>query len=49
MLMQMMSAGGDGRRIIAAIARALGAGRRADADALVLHAPPSPSVSGFCS
>jgi putative MATE family efflux protein len=38
MLMQMMSAGAMGGGISAAIARALGAGRRADADALVVHA-----------
>jgi putative MATE family efflux protein len=38
MLMQMMSNGGIGGGVSAAIARALGAGRRADADALVLHA-----------
>ena len=38
MLMQMMSAGAVGGGISSAIARALGAGRRADADALVLHA-----------
>ena len=38
MLMQMMSAGAMGGGIAAAIARALGGGRRADADALVLHA-----------
>src|SRR2546426_4052365 len=38
MLMQMMSAGGMGGGISSAIARALGAGRRADADALVVHA-----------
>ena len=38
MLMQMMSAGAMGGGISSAIARALGAGRRADADALVLHA-----------
>src|SRR5438445_1582060 len=38
MLMQMMSAGGVGGGISSAIARALGAGRRADADALVVHA-----------
>ena len=38
MLMQMMSAGAMGGGISAAIARALGAGRRADADALALHA-----------
>jgi putative MATE family efflux protein len=38
MLMQMMSAGAVGGGISSAIARALGAGRRADADALPLHA-----------
>src|SRR5881398_1017220 len=38
MLMQMMSAGAIGGGISSAIARALGAGRRADADALVVHA-----------
>ena len=38
MLMQMMSGGAMGGGISAAIARALGAGRRADADALVVHA-----------
>ncbi len=38
MLMQMMSAGAMGGGISAAIARALGAGRRNDADALVVHA-----------
>jgi putative MATE family efflux protein len=38
MLMQMMSAGAIGGGISSAIARALGAGRRADADALTLHA-----------
>src|SRR5256712_9801706 len=38
MLMQMMSAGAMGGGIASSIARALGAGRRADADALVLHA-----------
>ncbi|MBI3516489.1 MAG: MATE family efflux transporter [Proteobacteria bacterium] len=38
MLMQMMSAGAMGGGIAAAIARALGAGRRADADALAIHA-----------
>jgi len=38
MLMQMMSAGAMGGGISAAIARALGAGRRADANALALHA-----------
>ena len=38
MLMQMMSAGAIGGGIASSIARALGAGRRADGDALVLHA-----------
>jgi Na+-driven multidrug efflux pump len=38
MLMQMMSQGAMGGGIASAIARALGAGRRDDADALVLHA-----------
>jgi putative MATE family efflux protein len=38
MLMQMMSQGAMGGGISSAIARALGAGRREDADALVLHA-----------
>ena len=38
MLMQTMSAGGMGGGVASAIARALGGGRRRDADALVLHA-----------
>jgi Na+-driven multidrug efflux pump len=38
MLMQMVSAGAMGGGISSAVARALGAGRRAEADALVLHA-----------
>ena len=38
MLMQMMSAGAMGGGIASAIARALGGARRADADALALHA-----------
>jgi putative MATE family efflux protein len=38
MLMQMMSAGAMGGGISSAIARALGGGRRDDADSLVLHA-----------
>jgi putative MATE family efflux protein len=38
MLMVTMSAGGVGGGIASAIARALGAGRRADANALVVHA-----------
>jgi hypothetical protein len=37
MMMQMLSAGAMGGGISSAIARALGAGRRLDADALVLH------------
>src|SRR5262245_27445827 len=38
MLMQMMSGGAVGGGISSAVARALGAGRRDDADALALHA-----------
>lgn len=38
MLMQMLSGGAVGGGISSAIARALGSGRRADADGLVLHA-----------
>jgi Na+-driven multidrug efflux pump len=38
MLMQMMSAGAMGGGISSAVARALGAGRRADPDALAFHA-----------
>ena len=38
MLMQMMSAGAMGGGISSAVARALGGGRRADANALVVHA-----------
>jgi putative MATE family efflux protein len=38
MLMQMISAGAMGGGISSAIARAIGAGRREDADSLVLHA-----------
>src|SRR2546426_5066975 len=38
MLMQTMSAGGMGGGVAAAIARALGAGRREDASRLVAHA-----------
>ncbi|WP_043363946.1 MATE family efflux transporter [Belnapia sp. F-4-1] len=38
MMMQMLSGGAVGGGIAAAVARALGAGRREDADALVLHA-----------
>src|SRR5258708_38399061 len=38
MLVQMISAGAMGGGISSAIARAMGAGRRDDADALVMHA-----------
>jgi putative MATE family efflux protein len=38
MLMTMMSNGGIGGGVSSAIARAIGAGRRSDADALVMHA-----------
>ncbi len=38
MMMQMLSAGAMGGGISSAVARALGSGRRDDADALVLHA-----------
>src|SRR5947209_3976938 len=38
MLMQMMSNGGVGGGVASAIARAVGAGRRSDADALLFHA-----------
>jgi putative MATE family efflux protein len=38
MLMQMMSSGAMGGGVSSAIARALGAGRREDADATILHA-----------
>src|SRR6516162_10014163 len=38
MMMQMLSAGAMGGAISSAIARALGGGRRADANALVVHA-----------
>src|SRR5271165_7429367 len=38
MLMQMMSAGAMGGGISSAVARALGSGRRGDANALALHA-----------
>src|SRR5437867_6281878 len=38
MMMQMLSAGAVGGGISSAVARALGAGRRKDADAIVMHA-----------
>ena len=47
MLMQMMSAGAMGGGISSAIARALGGGRRAHADALVLHALVIALAFGF--
>src|SRR5258708_37548800 len=47
MLMQMMSGGAMGGGISSAIARALGAGRRTDADALALPALVIPVVSGL--
>ena len=49
MLMQMISAGAMGGGISSAIARALGAGRRDEADALVLHAVVINVVLGACS
>ncbi|MBB6558557.1 putative MATE family efflux protein [Acidovorax soli] len=48
MLMQMMSAGAIGGGVAAAIARALGARRRDDADALVLHALVIGLVFALC-
>src|ERR687887_358625 len=39
MLMQMMSNGGIGGGVASAVARALGGGRRGDADAPATHAP----------
>jgi Na+-driven multidrug efflux pump len=47
MLMQMMSAGAMGGGISSAIARALGAGRREDADALALHALAIAAIFGL--
>jgi putative MATE family efflux protein len=46
MLMQTMSAGGMGGGVSSAVARALGAGRRSDASALVLHALVIATVMG---
>lgn len=48
MMMQMLSAGAVGGGISSAIARALGAGRRDDADALVWHAILINLVLGLC-
>lgn len=47
MLMQMMSNGGIGGGVSSAVARALGAGRKDDADALVWHAIVLAAVSGL--
>src|SRR5260221_7249883 len=47
MLMQMMSAGAMGGGISSAIARALGGGRRGDADALTLHALAIAAIFGL--
>ena len=47
MLMQMMSAGAMGGGISSAVARSLGGGRRADADALALHALAIAGVFGL--
>src|SRR3984885_6565490 len=47
MLMQMMSAGAMGGGISSAIARALGSGRRDDANALALHATVIAVVFGL--
>jgi putative MATE family efflux protein len=47
MLMQMMSAGAMGGGISSGIARALGGGRRADADSYVLHALVISAVLGI--
>ena len=46
MMMGMLSAGAVGGGIASAVARALGAGRRDDADALVLHALVDQSGAG---
>lgn len=48
MLMQMMSSGAVGGAIAAAIARALGAGRRAEADELAWHAVVINLIFGAC-
>ncbi|MBV8848894.1 MAG: MATE family efflux transporter [Methylobacteriaceae bacterium] len=47
MLMQMMSNGGVGGGVASAIARAMGAGRRADADALLFHAMIIAIIAGL--
>jgi putative MATE family efflux protein len=48
MLMQTMSAGGMGGGVASAVARALGGGRRAEADALVTHALVIALVMAAC-
>ena len=48
MMMQMLSAGAMGGGISSAIARALGSGRRDDANALVLHALIVNGLLGLC-
>ena len=48
MMMQMLSAGAMGGGISSAIARALGAGKRDDASALVLHALIINGLLGLC-
>ncbi len=48
MMMQMISAGAMGGGISAAVARALGAGKRDEADALVLHALVINGLFGLC-
>src|SRR5205807_5087986 len=47
MLMQMMSNGGVGGGVASAIARARGAGRQADADALLFHAMIIAIIAGL--
>ncbi|MBV9066216.1 MAG: MATE family efflux transporter, partial [Methylobacteriaceae bacterium] len=47
MLMQMMSNGGVGGGVASSIARAIGAGRRADADALLFHAMIIAIIAGL--
>ncbi|MBV9686385.1 MAG: MATE family efflux transporter [Alphaproteobacteria bacterium] len=49
MLVQMMSAGAMGGGISSAVARALGSGRRTDADALILHALAIAGMFGLLS
>src|ERR1700690_2808765 len=49
MMMTMLSAGAVGGGIASAVARALGAGRRSDANALVLHAVIVNLALGFAT